>query len=44
MPYYYRSFTSARLYDTSDKEDPELTKVVDFEGSYLTSRKIDEYV
>ncbi len=41
---YYQSFASARLYDISDKEDPELLKTVDLEGNYLTSRKIDEYV
>ncbi len=33
-----------RLYDISDKEDPELLRKVNFEGSYLTSRKIDDYV
>jgi len=35
---------SVRLYDLSDKSEPELLRVVDFEGSYLTSRKIDSDV
>ena len=41
-PYYPRYFSvmSAKLYDISDKENPELLRTVDFEGSYLTSRKI----
>ncbi len=41
MPYpRYMNAMSVRLYDVSDKEDPELLRTVDFEGSYLTSRKI----
>jgi len=46
MPYYqsYRSSTSIKLIDVKDKTNPEIIKSVDFEGSYLTSRKIDEYV
>ncbi|MBN4049031.1 beta-propeller domain-containing protein [archaeon AH-315-M20] len=42
MPYprRYVSFMSVRLYDISDREDPELLRTVDFEGNYLTSRKI----
>jgi len=43
MP-YYGSFMSVKLYDISDKQNPELIKDVDFEGNYLTSRKIDNYV
>lgn len=35
---------SLRLYDISDKEDPEKIRDVDFEGRYLTSRKINENV
>ncbi|MBR9705276.1 winged helix-turn-helix transcriptional regulator [Candidatus Pacearchaeota archaeon] len=35
---------SVRLYDVSNKKNPELLKTVDFEGNYLTSRKIDSYV
>ncbi|MBU3940836.1 MAG: beta-propeller domain-containing protein [Nanoarchaeota archaeon] len=41
---YSSSFMSVKLFDISDKEDPELIKTVDFEGNYITSRKIDEYV
>ncbi len=46
MPYYprYASATSIKLIDVQDKTNPEVIKTVDFEGSYLTSRKIDEYV
>jgi len=40
----YLGVMSIRLYDISDKEDVELLKTVDFEGSYLTSRKINEDV
>ena len=40
---YYGSFMTVRLYDISDREEPELLRTVDFEGSYLTSRKIGEY-
>jgi len=36
----YMNFMTLELYDTSDKENPELIKTIDFEGSYLTSRKI----
>lgn len=43
-PRGYYSFTSARLYDISDRSNPELVRSVDFEGNYITSRKIDEYV
>ncbi|MBW2976046.1 beta-propeller domain-containing protein [Candidatus Woesearchaeota archaeon] len=39
----YRSFMTVKLYDISDREEPELIKNIDFEGSYLTSRKIGEY-
>jgi len=40
---YYSNFMTVKLYDTSDKQNPKLIKNVDFEGSYLTSRKINEY-
>ena len=33
-----------RLYDISDRDKPELVRSLDFEGSYLTSRKIGDYV
>jgi uncharacterized secreted protein with C-terminal beta-propeller domain len=45
MPYpRYMQFMSVRLYDISDKEEIELLRTVDFEGNYLTSRKIGEDV
>ncbi len=40
----YNSGTTIKLIDVQDKENPEVIKTLDFEGSYLTSRKIDEYV
>lgn len=43
-PYYSGNFMAVKLYDVSDREEPELLRTVDFEGSYLTSRKIDENV
>ncbi len=36
----YFSTVSVKLYDISDREDPELLRTVEFEGSYLSSRKI----
>ena len=33
-------FTSVKLFDVSDKGEPELLRGIDFEGNYLTSRKI----
>lgn len=46
MPPYrsYMSLTSVRVYDTKDKENPQLAKTWEFEGSYVSSRKIDEWV
>ena len=41
---YYNSVLSVRIYDISDKEDIKLEKIFDFEGNYLTSRKIDDVV
>lgn len=38
-PYYY-SMTTVQLWDVSDRDDPEKVREVDFEGNYLTSRKI----
>ena len=44
--YYYPSysFTTIKLIDISNKEEPKVVRSVDFEGSYLTSRKIDDMV
>jgi inhibitor of cysteine peptidase len=43
---YKKNFhaTAVKLFDISDKEDPELLRTVDFEGNYLTSRKINDKV
>ena len=43
MPYYYRgsSKVSIQLYDIADKSLPKLEKEVEIEGSYLTSRLIN---
>ena len=40
-PYPQRmALMTIQLWDISDRETPELVRTVDFEGSYLTSRKI----
>ena len=41
-PYYpqYISLMTVQLWDISDRSEPVLIRTVDFEGSYLTSRKI----
>ncbi|MFC1618262.1 beta-propeller domain-containing protein [Patescibacteria group bacterium] len=36
----YINMMSAKLYDVSDKASPELLRTVNFEGNYLTARKI----
>ncbi len=38
------SLTKVELYDTTNKEGVELVKSWEFEGSYISSRKIDNYV
>ncbi|MFH1682320.1 MAG: beta-propeller domain-containing protein [Candidatus Woesearchaeota archaeon] len=43
MPRYLDTMT-VKLYDLSNLEDPQLIRNVDFEGNYLTSRKIGEDV
>ena len=43
-PRRHISLTSARLYDVSDRKDPELLRVIELEGNYISSRKIEEYV
>lgn len=42
--YNYMSATSVKIYDISDKSEPELLKTHDFEGNYLTSRMIGRHV
>jgi inhibitor of cysteine peptidase len=44
-PYPYTiSLTTAQLWDVSDKSNPNLVRSVDFEGDYLSSRKIESDV
>jgi len=40
----YMSTVSVKLYDISDRSSPELLRTLDFEGNYLTSRKIGSEV
>jgi inhibitor of cysteine peptidase len=43
--YYPRfDFTSVKLFDVSDRDEPGLLRSFDFEGNYLTSRKINSDV
>ncbi len=42
-PYYF-SATTVKLYDISDREDPDLIRTFDFEGNYLSSRMIGDNV
>jgi inhibitor of cysteine peptidase len=43
--YWYGSgITSVKIYDISNREKPKLLRSFDFEGSYLTSRMIDDDV
>ncbi len=41
--YYYPrgDFTVIQMIDVSDREEPEITREVEFEGNYLSSRKMD---
>jgi uncharacterized secreted protein with C-terminal beta-propeller domain len=43
-PYRYLSLATVRIWDASDKVNPSLIRSVDFEGSYLSSRKIGSHV
>lgn len=43
-PYpYYKTMTSVQIWDVSDRDDPEMERQVDFEGSYVTARKIGNH-
>jgi len=46
MPPYYRymQLATVRIYDATDHSNPSLVRSIDFEGSYLSSRKIGPYV
>jgi uncharacterized secreted protein with C-terminal beta-propeller domain len=43
-PYYGRNLAVILLIDASNKENPEIKRTIEFEGSYLNSRKINEQV
>jgi inhibitor of cysteine peptidase len=42
--YYYKSMATVQLWDISNREDPEISRTVDFEGNYIASRKIGDKV
>lgn len=42
--YYNPMFTTIKVYDVSNKSKPKLLKSTDFEGNFLTSRMINNYV
>ena len=45
VPYpYYSQLTTVQIWDAADRSNPELIRSTDFEGSYLSSRKIGPYV
>ena len=44
LPYYYLSFETIQIFDVSEKTTPSLIRSFDFEGNYLSSRKIGPYV
>lgn len=37
---HYSSFTVVQVWDTTDKANPELERTLEFEGNYVSSRKI----
>ncbi|MFH1592014.1 MAG: beta-propeller domain-containing protein [Candidatus Woesearchaeota archaeon] len=41
---YSISTMSVKVFDISDKSDPEIVRDLDFEGNYVSSRKIDSWV
>ena len=43
-PYYYKSMATVQLWDISDRENPEISRTVDFEGNYIASRKVGDKV
>jgi len=43
-PSYHRSFMTVKLFDISDKAEPNEVRSVDFEGNYVSSRKIGDIV
>ncbi len=43
-PTYYKSFTSAKVYNVENKEKPTLERTVEVEGNYLSSRMIGDNI
>jgi len=41
---YYRTYTTVKLCDISEKDNPDEVRTIDFEGNYVSSRKIGEHV
>jgi len=41
---HYGDYTVVQIWDVSDRGDPELERTVEFEGGYISSRKIDSTV
>ncbi|NIO23184.1 MAG: hypothetical protein GTN38_04130 [Candidatus Aenigmarchaeota archaeon] len=41
---YYMQLASIQIWEVSDRSNPELVRSVDFEGNYLSSRKIGSHV
>lgn len=41
---YYSSTTTVELWDIGDRSNPQLARSIDFEGNYITSRKIESNV
>jgi uncharacterized secreted protein with C-terminal beta-propeller domain len=41
---YPSNLTFVEIYNVSNREDPVLKRKLEFDGSYLSSRKIDDYV
>ena len=42
--YYSSQFVFIKIYDISDRSDPKLVKTVEYEGTYNTSRMIDDNI
>lgn len=41
---YYDGMTSVYIFDVEDRADPKIVRQFDFQGDYLTSRKVDDTV
>ncbi len=40
----YLYLTSVKIWDTTDKSNPKIAREIEYEGTYSTSRKIEDYV